>query len=1754
MLPDRFSSLAALTLVLSVVLPGFAHAQLQIDFNSTSQDGGPHNQSGYQPYDAAHENVGDFVAARNYSAFGTTISLTVDYPDSNSGAVQQMIDRGAGNDSNWNGQKIDLLTDWIGVDTRPVAGLPRISFSLGSLPAGSYQWLSYHHDTEHVHGSFNVEVSTDGGASFNPVVGPEAGGSFRGTDSTSGGSPASPQIETGAGNQDPATLPSTVIFSFNAVGGNDVVVRFTPLAGGAVHTQLIAINGFEITSTAPPTAPTDLALSGSTIARAAPIGTLVGTLNTTDPTPGDSFTYALVGGSGSTDNADFAIEGDRLVTDRDLSGNPGGTMLSVRIRTTDADGDSFEKVFLIEVVNDTDGDGLDDTWELDYFPALDTATGAGNNDGDSLTNLEEQAAGTNPTLADTDGDGLDDDDELDVHSSNPLVADTDGDGIDDGDEVSSANGYVTDPALADSDGDGFNDGLEITEGTDPTNTADFPNTLLPLRINEIMARNSTGISDGDGEREDWIEIYNPNTTAVNLDGYYLTDDEFLLTQWNFPNVTIPADGYLLVFASGNDRLDGGGNPHTNFQLNSNGEFLAIVRPNGTTIDDSFAPEYPEQFTDVSYGPPPAGGAAVYFGSPTPGAVNNSTPYPGVVKDTNFSIDRGFYDAPFQVAITSDTPTATIRYTTDGSWPSTTNGTIYTGPIDITTTTTLRAIAYQSGWLSTNVDTHTYLFLDDVAQQPADPPGWPADWGSHDGFNPIPSDYEMDPRVVNNTNGLGEYTLREALLDIPTVSIAMNPDDFISDSTGIQANPQSRIEKICSMEYILPDGSSGFQENCKIETHGNASRRPARMHKHSFRITFSSEVGIAKLNYPLFPQSEVETFNKLVLRACFTDSWALCSWSSSRYRPNDSMYMRDVWMKDSMRAMGHASGVGDFVHLYVNGLYWGLHDLTERLEDDWYADHIGGETEDWEVNADMGSPGALWSSMMGTLNGNISDNAVYEQAKTKLDMDNYIDYIFLHFYADAEDWPTKNGYAAANAISGDGKYRFQVWDQEISLDKFTWNRYGTSRGSMEPFARLKLNAEFRLDFADRVAKHMFNGGALSLENSTGRFQAICAEMDKAIMAESARWGDVQESVYYASSPSSSTNPFADAYPPLLNNPVYFTREQHWLTELDHVVNAHIPIIHDASDSRGIINELRGQNLYPSIDPPVFAQHGGPVPDNYNLAITATAGDIYYTTDGSDPRLAGGGINPEASMLNGGSIVDDFFDFEDSGWLFLDTGVAQSDSEVVAGHPSYGAADWKHPDFDDSAWESGQAMLGYGSIGSGADTIPINGPVDWGPSSGNKHRTTYFRKAFNVTGASSYTELNVSIIRDDGAIVYLNGKEIGRSNIAAGNTTFSTLASSASPENAVITLPGFALQPGDLLEGENILAIEVHQSSDGSSDLGIDATVSASRPNGGGPGGAILTETGPVRARALNGNEWSALTEASFIVGTPASSANLVVSEIFYNPPGSLEVTEFLELMNSSDTDAIDLTGVTLTGISYAFPEGFTLAPLGRVVIVKDQVAFAAAYDTAGMNIAPGDFGGTSLANGGEEIAVIAQDGVTDIQRFTYDDEFPWPESADGPGFSLVLIAPETNPDHTVASNWRASVAAGGSPGASDSIGFSGDPDADLDNDGIIAFLEHALGSSDSVSDPDVLPTAAIASIDPGSGVVDEYLTLTIRRNLAADDVVYEVQVANDLASWSGATTLVSSTNNGDGTVSQVYRSNSPISASVREFIRLQVSAR
>ena len=157
-------------------------------------------------------------------------------------------------------------------------------------------------------------------------------------------------------------------------------------------------------------------------------------------------------------------------------------------------------------------------------------------------------------------------------------------------------------------------------------------------------------------------------------------------------------------------------------------------------------------------------------------------------------------------------------------------------------------------------------------------------------------------------------------------------------------------------------------------------------------------------------------------------------------------------------MGQASSHGNFVHLYVNGLYFGLHNLTERLEDDFFSNHLGGDERDWEINEDFSSPGRRWSQMMHI---DASTPEGFAEIQSFVDMENFADYMLLHFYADSEDWPHHNGYAAANTNSGDGRFRFFVWDQEIVLDKFTWNRYDRSEGVGALFQKLRRNSRVQV---------------------------------------------------------------------------------------------------------------------------------------------------------------------------------------------------------------------------------------------------------------------------------------------------------------------------------------------------------------------------------------------------------------------------------------------------------------------------------------------------------------------------------------------------------------------------------------------------------------------------------------------------------------------------------------------------------------------
>jgi len=250
---------------------------LYVDFNSDQDNGGDsmtesdpslsvahHNQRGYQSYHANHEVASEFTTA-NYNAFGTTVTLTPTWPDTTDNRVMQSIDRTKQDpvtgmatqwDGLWQGDRLNLLTDWLGVDTRTsnggngdydgTNGLPtRLELTLGGLPAGTYHWRSYHHDTEKVWDSFLMEVSTDGGDTWTLLP-----GSLQMTNSGAGSIPPSSRIYRGFPTNKspyPEDLPSTVETDFTADGTNNVVLRFTPLSSSGVHLQLWGINGFELT-------------------------------------------------------------------------------------------------------------------------------------------------------------------------------------------------------------------------------------------------------------------------------------------------------------------------------------------------------------------------------------------------------------------------------------------------------------------------------------------------------------------------------------------------------------------------------------------------------------------------------------------------------------------------------------------------------------------------------------------------------------------------------------------------------------------------------------------------------------------------------------------------------------------------------------------------------------------------------------------------------------------------------------------------------------------------------------------------------------------------------------------------------------------------------------------------------------------------------------------------------------------------------------------------------------------------------------------------------------------------------------------------------------------------------------------------------------------------------------------------------------------------------------------------------------------
>jgi hypothetical protein len=729
-----------------------------------------------------------------------------------------------------------------------------------------------------------------------------------------------------------------------------------------------------------------------------------------------------------------------------------------------------------------------------------------------------------------------------------------------------------------------------------------------LLITEFLASNTMGLRDPGADPLDpdplpWIEILNRGAAPVNLSGWSLSDDDEAPGLWVFPARMLQPGEYLVVFASGLDIKNPTGTNrfHTNFKLSRVGEFLGLYSPDSPRVLVSgFSPGYPEQRNDYSYGRD-SNGNLRYFATPTPGGPNGVSSITGVVEPVHFSVHRGLYTQPFNLVLSCPTPAANIRYTTDGSEPTSTNGFAYSTPLRVTNTVMLRAVASRANLLPSQIITHSYLF------------NFPA--------------VQRSLPILNIVTATNNFIGRSGI-------IGMGGGTRASDGLFITNNPATDYhnpsahgiawERPVSAEYILPGDNSGFQIDCGIRVHGSDWQRPRTLptSKFSFRLYFRGDYGPGTLDYPLFPLTTLQEFDQIVLRAGFNEQ--------------ANPFIRDEIIRRMSHDMGQVASHGNLMLLLLNGgPYTNNASLTpvynpcERVHEEMMQSYFGGSDE-WDVVGptfaeSSEGPGVvdgdrndfnslmnyIWTQQTATT---ITNPVVYAQVARRLDLVNFVDYCLLNAYTAMGDWPANNWRAAHEHGNTNSPWRFIVWDAEwgmgiyaltVTRDSFAFSGTGTDDAGLNSTAnaeiariyqRLRPNREFRLLWADRIQKHLFNGGALTGLNITNRFNQLRDELLGFI-------------------PSMDTEILG------------------WARDRQNIIMGQF----NTYGLYGYSNALYG--IFASSNAPAFSQHGGRVPPGFSVTMAApiVGSVIYYTTNGADPRVPFTGAVSNAATAYSGPIT-------------------------------------------------------------------------------------------------------------------------------------------------------------------------------------------------------------------------------------------------------------------------------------------------------------------------------------------------------------------------------------------------------------------------------------------------------------------------------------------------------------------------------------
>ena len=564
-----------------------------------------------------------------------------------------------------------------------------------------------------------------------------------------------------------------------------------------------------------------------------------------------------------------------------------------------------------------------------------------------------------------------------------------------------------------------------------------------LYINEVMPGNESIIADEAGQYDDWFEIYNAGSSPVNLKGFYLTDkfdnqDKFLIEN----SLVIQPGGYLIFWA---DEDQSQGPTHTNFKLTASGEALMLTEPNGVTVVDSFSfLSVPE---DLSFGRLTDGGNTLEILTPsTPGSTNNISS--AKTLKPNISLASGQYTGTRTVSITAE-PSATIYYTVDGSTP-TTSSQVYNSSFTINSSGSIRAIAKKPGFDESFVTTHAYLF--------------------------------------NFTSTL------------PIFFVSMDPDDLWSNQNGIYVTGTNGTLGFCDTTTprnynqdwekpahlkVFVDGNPVTENNIGVKIGGNCKRiRPQKPLDLLFRDEYS-DTGDNEFDYKLFPDNDLSTFKRLILR----DG-----------NNNIPELFKDMIISRMVRPIFDIEATsGQPAIIFLNGEYRGIQVVREKF-DKWHLESDHDKVQDKDSIDVIKNPGRIagnfWALERATSgdtdswhqfvddarNSNMSVESEYQSLKARIDYSEMINYVATaHFFGNS-DW-IPNNQRVWKEKGEDNKWRWCLIDMDNStrievvsrdqLDEkvFRFDDNHQLSGSNIAYTRMFQHVEFRSEYIQRMNTYL-----------------------------------------------------------------------------------------------------------------------------------------------------------------------------------------------------------------------------------------------------------------------------------------------------------------------------------------------------------------------------------------------------------------------------------------------------------------------------------------------------------------------------------------------------------------------------------------------------------------------------------------------------------------------------------------------------------